>query len=277
VTEAGKTPPLTNYFILIETYLDTLVPPKDAEPRPLYEAIRYSLFSGGKRIRPTLTLAVADTLGAEAERLLPVAAAIEMVHTYSLIHDDLPSMDNDDFRRGKPTNHKVFGEAIAILAGDALLTAGFAQIASAPYSAEISRRLAMELALSIGPKGMLGGQVLDMLANATGISDLEKLHRMKTGALISFSTVAPAFVLQASEAVVAALREYGQSVGLTFQITDDILDVEEEKTSYTSMLGVEESRRLARELTARAISSVQSIDRLGYLTSLANFILERNK
>src|SRR5262245_54687027 len=126
----------TNYVILINKYLEQALPAAAVPPKPIFEAMRYSIFAGGKRLRPILTLAVAESLGAEAERLLPVAAAIEMIHTYSLIHDDLPSMDNDDFRRGKPTSHKVFGEAIAILAGDALLTAGFEQIASAPYPAE---------------------------------------------------------------------------------------------------------------------------------------------
>jgi len=284
----------TNYVILINKYLEQALPAAAVPPKPIFEAMRYSLFAGGKRLRPILTLSVTETLGAEAERILPVAAAIEMVHTYSLIHDDLPSMDNDDLRRGKPTNHKVFGEAIAILAGDALLTAGFEQIVTAPYPPEICRQLAIELSDSIGPEGMIGGQVLDMAAQneEVNVSQLEKMHLMKTAALLSYSAFAPAIALEAGEEVEDALHDYGESIGLAFQIVDDILDVEgnsedlgktagkdhhNRKATYPSILGVEKSRKHARESIEKAIASVESIDRYSYLSTLATFILERKK
>ena len=284
----------TEYIGLIDRYLDRSIAPDEAPPAPIYEAMRYSLFAGGKRLRPMLCLAAAESLEGDAQALLPVACAIEMVHTYSLIHDDLPSMDNDDFRRGKPTNHKVFGEAIAILAGDALLTAGLGSIAAAFYDPALCCRLLWLLSDAIGPAGMIGGQVLDIMSERKQLSgvELERMHGMKTAALISFSAVAPAIVLQSGPSAESALRRYGESIGLAFQIVDDILDVEgrsedlgktagkdkdSQKATYPALFGLEESRTLAEDLISSAVQAVASIDRHSYLTDLAHYVLERKK
>jgi len=252
------------------------------------------LFAGGKRLRPMLCLAAAESLGASANKLLPVAAAIELIHTYSLIHDDLPCMDDDDFRRGKPTNHKVFGEAIAILAGDALLTAGMEMLAEAPYDAEIRCRLIAELTRSAGTRGMIGGQVLDILSEAQELTrlELEKLHGMKTAALIGFSALAPSVVLQSGLHVEQIFTQFGETLGLAFQIVDDILDVEGEtevlgktagkdrksgKAAYPALLGIEESKALASDLVRNATLAISSYDRYSYLTAIATYVLKRAK
>ncbi len=283
-----------HYVILINEYLDRLIPAEAAPPEPIHRAMRYSLFAGGKRLRPILSLAVAESLGEDAEIALPLAAAIEMVHTYSLIHDDLPSMDNDDFRRGKPTNHRVFGEAMAILAGDALLTTGFETLSRAPYEASVRCRLIEMLTSAGGTRGMIGGQVMDISSEAKTLDrvDLEKLHGMKTAALIGFAAVGPAVLLHSGEQAERALSQYGQLIGLAFQIVDDILDVEgkteilgktagkdqsSKKATYPSLLGLEESKRLASDLINTAVQSVAEYDRSSYLTQLAGHILQREK
>lgn len=280
------------YIRLVDDALGRLVPPEDAPPVPIHRAMRYSLFAGGKRLRPILCLAAAESLGGTAEQLLPVACAIEMIHTYSLIHDDLPAMDDDDLRRGKPTSHKVFGEAIAILAGDALLTHGLETVAAAGYGAEVRCRLVQLLTQAAGTCGMIGGQVLDMENEAKNLSrqELELLHSMKTAALIRFSSVAASVVLRSGESVESAFQEYGANVGLAFQITDDVLDVEStsetlgktvgkdaehRKVTYPSLIGIAESKRLASELIGSAIRVVSAFDRHGYLEALARFVLER--
>lgn len=280
------------YTGLVNEALNRLIPAEDAPPHPIHRAMRYSLFAGGKRLRPVLCLAVAESLGAPAEAMLPAACAIEMIHTYSLIHDDLPAMDNDDLRRGKPTNHKVFGEAIAILAGDALLTHAFETLGNASYPADVRCRLVQLLAQAAGTCGMIGGQVLDMENEAKNLSrnEVELLHSMKTAALIRFSAVAAPVVLRSGEDVEAALGEYGSNIGLAFQIVDDILDVEstsdvlgktagkdlrEHKVTYPSLMGVAESKRLAAEIVESAIRVVAPHDRHGYLAALANHVLER--
>jgi geranylgeranyl diphosphate synthase type II len=278
----------------VNSYLERLLPSGDTAPVPIYRAMRYSLFAGGKRLRPTLVLLTCETLGENPEKLLPVAAAVEIIHTYSLIHDDLPSMDNDDFRRGNPTNHRVFGEAIAILAGDALLTAGLRILSEAPYSAEVRCSLISTLTKAAGTEGMIGGQVLDILAESKVLSrvELEMIHGMKTAALIGFCATAPAIVLKKGEDVQSALNQYGESVGLAFQIIDDILDVEgttqslgktagkdrtSHKATYPSILGLEESKSLAADLIKSATKSISDYDPLGYLASFAQFVLERTK
>jgi len=280
--------------VLINEYLERLIPAEDATPEPIYRAMRYSLFAGGKRLRPILTLAATESLGENAEIALPLAAAIEMIHTYSLIHDDLPSMDNDDFRRGKPTNHRVFGEGIAILAGDALLTSAMELLVTAPYEPVVRCRLAAMLASAAGTRGMIGGQVLDIGSETKTLDrvDLEKLHAMKTAALIGFAAVGPAILLQSGEEAERALGQYGQLIGLAFQIVDDILDVEgkteilgktagkdqsSHKATYPSLLGLDESKRLALDLVNTAISSVGGFDHYSYLEQLAGHILQREK
>ena len=282
------------YVMLINEYLDHLIPADEAPPEPIHRAMRYSLFAGGKRLRPILTLAVAESLGENAEAALPLAAAIEMVHTYSLIHDDLPSMDNDDFRRGKPTNHRVFGEAIAILAGDALLTSAMELLAKAPYDPAVRCRLAAMLSSAAGTRGIIGGQVMDISSETKILDrvDLEKLHGMKTAALIGFAAVGPAVMLQSGEEAERALSQYGQLIGLAFQIVDDILDVEGKteilgktagkdqslhRATYPSLLGLDESKRLALDLVDTAILSIGRYDPYSYLEQLAGHILQREK
>jgi geranylgeranyl diphosphate synthase type II len=233
-------------------------------------------------------------MGENAQRLLPVAAAIELVHTYSLVHDDLPAMDNDDFRRGKPTNHKVFGEAIAILAGDALLTTAIELLCKADYETQVRTRLVTLLTQAIGTCGMIGGQVIDMVSEARRLNriELEQLHSMKTAALIRFSALAPTVVLQSGQAIEESFANYGESIGLAFQIIDDILDVEGKtevlgktagkdvkklKVTYPSLIGVEESKQLASNLVETACARILPYDRYSYLRAIALHVLEREK
>ncbi len=282
------------YTQMVNSYLERVLPSEQSPPYPIYKAMRYSLFAGGKRMRPLLCLAASESLGERPERLLPVAAAIEMIHTYSLIHDDLPAMDDDDFRRGKPTNHKVFGEAIAILAGDALLTAALETIANASYAALTRCRLIVNLTRAAGTRGMIGGQIIDITSEAVSISrvELERMHAMKTAALIGYAALAPAIVLQLESDVEQALSQFGESIGLAFQIVDDVLDVEgktevlgktagkdqeKKKATYPSIIGLEESKRLASDLIASACEFISPFDRFGYLTALARYVLERQK
>jgi geranylgeranyl diphosphate synthase type II len=284
----------SEYFQLTNSYLDKIFPGDETEPQPIFRAMRYSVFAGGKRLRSILCLAAAESLGGQAEALLPVAAAIEMLHTYSLIHDDLPSMDNDDFRRGKPTNHKVFGEAIAILAGDALLTQSMDHLANASYDAEIRCRLIAALTKAAGTKGMIGGQVSDIRNDSKQLTrlELEKLQGMKTAALLAFSASAPAVVLQSGQEAERIFAQYGEALGLAFQIVDDLLDVEgrteiigktagkdhkSNKTTYPSLMGVEESRALASDLVKTAIDMIQQFDPHSYMKALAQYVLERDR
>lgn len=282
------------YFRLTNEYLDKTLPAEETPPEPIFRAMRYSVFAGGKRLRSILCLAAAESLGAKAEMLLPVAAAIEILHTYSLVHDDLPCMDDDDFRRGKPTNHKVFGEAIAILAGDALLTTSMEQLAKAPYDAETRCRLIAELTRAAGTRGMIGGQVLDILSDSKLLTrvELERLQGMKTAALIAFSAIAPAIVLQSGKETERIFAQYGEALGLAFQIVDDLLDVEGKievigktagkdqklnKATYASLIGIDESRGLASDLITTAIEVIQPLDTHSYMTALARYVLHRDR
>jgi geranylgeranyl diphosphate synthase type II len=265
------------------------------------EAMRYSLFVGGKRIRPILCLAGAEAVESSAatrHRALPVACALECIHTYSLIHDDLPAMDDDDLRRGKPTNHTVFGEAAAILAGDGLLTLAF-DLLSSPASAEIGDpariRIIQTIARAAGPLGMVGGQSLDMLyeGQQVGYDTLRTIHRSKTGALITASVLSGAIVAGANEEQEAALRTYGDHIGLAFQIVDDLLDVEatteqlgkpagsdvkSDKVTYPSLFGKETSRTMAREAVQEALTALSLFDyQADPLRALARFIVDRKK
>ena len=265
------------------------------------ESMRYSLFVGGKRIRPVLCLAGAEAVdGSETVRknALPVACALECIHTYSLIHDDLPAMDNDDLRRGKPTNHTVFGEAAAILAGDGLLTYAF-DLLSSPKTAKIADsvriRVIQTIARAAGPLGMVGGQSLDMIYEGAqvGYETLRSIHRSKTGALITASVLSGAMVAGATPDQEAALCTYGNNIGLAFQIVDDLLDVEatteelgkpagsdvqSDKVTYPSLFGKETSRTMAREAVQEAITALNSFDaQADPLRALAQFIVDRKK
>lgn len=249
----------------------------------LISAIRYSLLQeGAKRFRPTLAMLVADALGAERERVMPFAAAVECVHTYSLIHDDLPAMDNDDFRRGLPTNHKKFGEATAILAGDALLTDAFAIIGEA-YSGmpDLALRAIVELSKAAGSQGMVGGQAIDMAAKKTAldIEDLRLLHLLKTGALIRAAAVGAAIVSEATEIQIEDLSDFSSSLGLAFQVADDLLDYSQERPesgSYCALLGPEKTREFLNELTDEALEAIIDWDdRADSLRALAEFNRDR--
>ena len=273
----------------------------DGTFREHIESMRYSLFVGGKRIRPILCLAgaeaVDDSAGA-ARRALPVACALECIHTYSLIHDDLPAMDDDDLRRGQPTNHTVFGEAAAILAGDGLLTFAF-ELLSGEATAAIDDttrvRIIAAIARAAGPLGMVGGQSLDMLyeGQQVGYDVLRSIHRSKTGAMITAAVQCGGLVAGADPDQEAALCAYGDNIGLAFQIVDDLLDVvattEElgktagsderaQKVTYPSLFGVETSKTMAREAAAEAVAALASFDRKADpLRALANYIVDRRK
>lgn len=272
----------------------------DPKLAKLFEAMRYSLLAGGKRIRPVLVLASYDVCreGSEdskrEEAALRVAAALEMIHTYSLIHDDLPAMDNDDLRRGRPTNHKAFGEAIAILAGDSLLTEAFFVIArSQGVSSQILLEIIGDIALASGGFGMAGGQAIDLLSEGKKISaeELEYLHQHKTGCLIEVSVSSGAKLASVSAEKMKAIRIYAESIGLAFQIADDILDVEggtaelgktagsdakKDKATYPSILGLEKSKVLAAALVEKAVESLRVFGpKAELLNQLAHFILYR--
>jgi len=281
---------------IVEDALLRYLPSEDNIPAEIFKAIRYSVFAGGKRIRPILCLAAVEVLGGDMAPALPVACALELIHTYSLIHDDLPAMDNDDFRRGKPTSHKVFGEAIAILAGDALLTEAFVLLSRAEkvrLSAE--RRLAViqTIAQAAGLSGMVGGQTLDLLAEKTkpDLEALRDIHRRKTGALIIAAVKSGAIISGASEDKIQALTEYGMNIGLAFQIADDILNVEGDsrlmgkqtgsdaargKVTYPSLLGLDAARVKLSEHLAAAIQSLTGFDHRALpLRAMASYIISR--
>ncbi len=265
------------------------------------EAMRYSLFSGGKRLRPILCLAAADAVCGSAKSrraALPVACAIECIHTYSLIHDDLPAMDNDALRRGKPTNHTVYGDAAAILAGDGLLTYAFELLSSASTAALDDKariRIIQVIARAAGSQGMVGGQSLDMLyeGKQAGYEVLHTIHRSKTGALITASIEAGAIAAAGDETQISCLHTYGEQVGLAFQIIDDLLDlessieelgkavgkdVEAHKLTFPSLFGVETSHIMAQDAVGAALKALKGFDeRAGHLRALARYIVERKK
>jgi len=260
-------------------------------------AMHYSLFAGGKRLRPILCLAAAEAVGGDPGEALPVACALEMIHTYSLIHDDLPAMDDDDLRRGQPTCHRKFDEATAILAGDGLLTAAFQILAGVRERYQGREEALLEtvqlIAGAAGYQGMVGGQMLDLMAEGRQVTlkELETIHRLKTGALITASVKAGALIGGGSRAEVAALTSYGEKFGLAFQVTDDLLDVEGEaaemgkapgmdaarrKATYPGLLGVEKAREWARLLVDEAVSELKPFgERAEPLRELARFLLSR--
>ena len=278
----------------VDAALDHLLPIEDAQPPSIHRAMRYSVQAGGKRVRPILCLESARIFTADVTPILPVACALEFIHTYSLIHDDLPALDNDDLRRGKPTCHKKFGEATAILAGDALLTLAFETLANAPI--EPSRRVAIlsYVGASAGTiNGMVGGQVADLEAEgrATEAAELEYIHRSKTAALIRASVVSGAIGGGAGDEDVTRLKRFGETIGWAFQVVDDILDVEEssaalgktagkdaaqKKATYPSLYGLEKSRQFAKELEDRAMAEIKPYGaRTDRLRELAELIVQR--
>lgn len=270
--------------------------PDDHISSEIFKAVHYSVFNGGKRIRPILCLAAAEAVGGDLAPAMPVACALELIHAYSLIHDDLPSMDNDDFRRGKPTCHKVFGENIAILAGDALLTEAFALLSRAEkviFSAE--RRLAViqEIATAAGIYGMVGGQAMDVLSEKTGADEntLIDIHRRKTGALIVAAVKSGAIIFNAGKEKIQALTEYGMNIGQAFQIADDILNVEGDrdvmgkgtgsdaarnKLTYPALMGMEKAKKKLSEHIEAAVTNLSGFDeRAMPLIVIARYIKER--
>jgi geranylgeranyl diphosphate synthase type II len=282
----------------VDRALDAYLPAEDTLPVTLHKAMRYSVFAGGKRIRPVLMIAACEAVGGDAERVLPAACAMEMIHTYSLIHDDLPAMDDDDFRRGRPTNHRIFGEAAAILAGDALLTEAFILLSDAQINArvpaEIRCRVLHTIARCAGSQGMVGGQVVDMESEGKAIDfpTLEYIHTRKTGALILAAIQAGALLGGADEASLAALTRYGEAAGLAFQIADDILDVvgdqavigkdvgsdqERGKATYVALLGLEEARVRARELCDLGVDALAPLGAPAEpLRRIAHYIVDRS-
>jgi geranylgeranyl diphosphate synthase type II len=280
----------------VNVALDAFLPPAVARPATIHRAMRYSIFAGGKRLRPALCLAAAEACGGSWREALPLACAVECIHTYSLIHDDLPAMDNDDYRRGKLTNHKVFGEGIAILAGDALLTEAFAIAAQCRGWPRYSHRdILLELAQTAGSRELIAGQVADLEGEGKNISaaQLRYIHERKTAALLRCSVRLGGMSANAAPPLLAALREFGQNVGLAFQIIDDILDVTQtsaqlgktagkdaqaQKATYPSIIGLEKSRRMAEKLTARAFGALEVFrGKATALEALAAHLLRRDK
>ncbi len=283
---------------IVERELMSYFNVEDPDLSSIFGAQKYSILGGGKRIRPYLVLAFCHIMGGDEKAALPLACAIEMIHTYSLIHDDLPCMDNDDYRRGKLTNHKVFGEATAVLAGDALLTKAFEAVCSAPcLSSDVKAEATLLLAVSAGDLGMIGGQVMDMDAEKTKARSLEylkKMHGLKTGALIRASVRLGCIAagLSTDDKAVIAADRYAEKIGLAFQVIDDMLDVvgdasllgknigsdqEEEKLTFMNFYSVEEAKSFASALTADAIDTIKEYDTEGELRALATYLLERNK
>lgn len=283
----------------IEEEISLYMPKEEGYQKTIFEAMNYSLRAGGKRLRPILLKEAYLVCRGEGREYAPYSAALEMLHTYSLIHDDLPALDNDDLRRGKPTNHKVFGEAMAILAGDALYSYAFEIMLKAGVEAEDKKSAMLasyDIAKGAGIYGMVGGQVVDVESEDKKISKdtMDFIHANKTGALIVASTTAGANLARASEKEVEALRNYGKKIGLAFQIVDDILDIvgdEEElgkhvgsdienaKSTYPSLFGLERSREMAEELVEEAKNELKIFpkEKREFLEALAEYIIERKK
>lgn len=280
---------------LVEAALAERLDAISSVPPRLHDAMRYSLLAGGKRLRPVLALAACEAVCGQPERALDAACALEFIHTYSLIHDDLPAMDDDDFRRGRPTAHKVYGEGLAILAGDALLTEAFGVAAAARAEAAVVAAVVRELARATGAAGMVGGQVIDIVSTGRRLSlaELETLHRAKTGELLAVSVRAGARFGGATDEELAALGRYGDALGLGFQIIDDVLDVTADlatlgkdpgsdqaagKTTFVDLLGVEGARARAHEVMAEGLASLERFgERALPLRELGRYAVERDR
>ena len=289
---------LEKYKDIIEKYLDEVLPDGEGYQEKIFEAMRYSMFAGGKRLRPFLILKTCEVFSGSYENALPFASAIEMIHTYSLIHDDLPAMDDDDLRRGKPTNHKVFGEAIAILAGDGLLNYAFETMIQSMLNDNSKKYINAfnEISKAAGINGMIGGQVVDILSENNDIDKdtLDFIHKKKTSALIEASVVAGGILGGASSEEAEALRNYGKSIGLGFQIRDDILDKigsieslgkdigsdeENNKATYLTFYGLENSIQKTKELCENASKSLDFLDKYDtdIFKELAEYLVSRKK
>ncbi|OAT86519.1 polyprenyl synthetase family protein [Desulfotomaculum copahuensis] len=287
---------LKNRAALVDRALAQYMPPADAYPPLIHRAMRYSLFAGGKRLRPVLALAAAEAAGRNPEPVMPAACALELIHTYSLVHDDLPAMDNDDLRRGKPTNHRVFGEAAAILAGDALLTLAFGWLAGCAGSlpAERVARVIAEVAEAAGSAGLIGGQAVDTLSSSAEMDEktLEYIHRHKTGALFRAAVRTGAILSGADEARLASLTAYAENLGLAFQITDDILDEsgdparmgktagsdqKNKKATYPALFGLERAAEKARRAADASVAALENFGaEAAFLRQLAQFVTGRD-
>lgn len=290
---------INEYCEKVENALANSLPAHWPIPPRLHQSMKYSLMAGGKRMRPLLLLAAVDALGGSMEEAMPAACAVEMVHTYSLIHDDLPAMDDDDYRRGKPTNHKVYGEAMAILAGDGLLTHAFYTLAGTAQTAKLPAadilEMVSELSRLAGPSGMVGGQVSDIEATQGEITleELESLHRHKTGDLIVFALKAGGIIGRANEQQLSALEQFGYCIGLAFQIQDDVLDVvgdrmklgkstqrdsELDKATYPHLIGVDSCREKIKQLTDEGKQCIRqaAFANPQKLFMLADFLMNRD-
>jgi geranylgeranyl diphosphate synthase type II len=275
--------------------LDRALPGERTRPATIHKAMRYSLFAGGKRMRPALCLAAAEACGGRASEAMPLACAVECIHTYSLIHDDLPCMDNDDFRRGKPTNHKVFGEGIAVLAGDALLTQAFEVAAQCRAWPRYSHRdIVLELTRACGSLQLIAGQVADLEGEGRKVSvaDLRYIHERKTSALLCCSVRLGGMSANCTPTQLRALTDFGYHVGLAFQVIDDVLDVTQSseklgktagkdsaarKATYPAIVGLDRSRKIARDLTQRAFNALEPFrGKAVALEALAQFLLNRD-
>lgn len=281
----------------VDKWLDRLLPDENTTPSEIHKAMRYSTFAGGKRLRPILVVASGEAFGVPEEIIYPIACAMEMIHTYSLIHDDLPAMDNDDLRRGRPTCHKVFGDAMAILAGDALLTRSFEVLATLSVPSDLLARkieVMTEIAAAAGTvNALIGGQVVDIISEGKPVTaeTLDYIHNAKTGALITASVRVGAIMGNANPAELELITHYGKAAGLSFQITDDLLDVlatseqlgktagkdaNVQKATYVSLHGIEHSRQRAKELAQSAIDALNKLGRPSWaLESIASFFIER--
>src|SRR5271156_5951714 len=280
----------------VDAALDRYLPSAKTKPKTIHEAMRYSIFAGGKRLRPVICLATAEVISGKNDDALPLACAVECIHTYSLIHDDLPAMDNDDFRRGKPTNHKVFGEGIAVLAGDALLTQAFEIAAQCKKFPRYPHdKIILEIARASGSLQLVAGQVADLEGEGKklSIAELKFIHERKTSALLCCSVRLGGMSANCTPAQLRALTDFGYHVGLAFQVIDDILDVTQtseqlgktagkdvavQKATYPAIVGLEKSRKIAADLTAKAFAALKIFKgRAVALEALAEFLLKRDK
>ncbi len=283
---------------LIDRKLDSLLKYSSKSITPLEESIRYSVLSGGKRLRPILMIASYEAFGGKDEAVLPIACALEMIHTYSLIHDDLPCMDDDSLRRGVPTNHNVYGEAVAVLAGDALLTDAFSLMIKEGLSSGLRPKVLMEVVADIskaaGSSGMIKGQAIDLTLEGVqevSVGQVENMHSLKTGALIEVAVTTGAKIGKASDKELKKLSTYAKALGLAFQIVDDILDIEggkaigkeigadarNKKTTYPELVGLKKSKKKAEDLTKKALKSLKDFDaRATPLREIALYLANRN-
>jgi geranylgeranyl diphosphate synthase, type II len=287
---------LAKSTVAVNRALDRFLPPATTRPATIHKAMRYSLFAGGKRMRPALCLAAAEACGGSGAEAMPLACAVECIHTYSLVHDDLPAMDNDDYRRGKLTNHKVFGEGIAVLAGDALLTQAFEIAARCRgWPRYTHQRVMLEIASAAGSLQLIAGQVADLEAEGKKIAapNLRYIHERKTSALLCCSVRLGGMSANCSPVELKALTDFGYHVGLAFQVIDDILDVTQtseklgktagkdtkaQKATYPSIVGLEKSRKIAEELTTRAFASLKPFRaNAAALHALAEYLLRRDR